>query len=139
MTDEEIAAIELRAPTCLRCKNTGVEHVTRPDGRIDSYECSACAGTSAHIPVLIAALRTSDAVAHDVVWHAVLEHPLPWTVDRDWTHEVTAKDGTVVAKCMTHARAAAIIALAEQIRAEVDAASVELEAELAAADEGPDV
>ena len=34
---------------------------------------------------------------------------------------VTAKDGTVVAKCMTHDRAAAIVAAAEKIRAELDA------------------
>lgn len=57
----------------------------------------------------------------DLVRHAVLHHPLPWRIEDDWTREVTAKDGTIIAKCMTHARAAAIIATAEKIRAELDA------------------
>lgn len=64
-------------------------------------------------------------VAHDVVWHAMLHHPLPWRVERDWTHEVTAADGTIVAKCMTHERAAAIIATAERIAATLAAHSGE--------------
>ena len=26
------------------------------------------------------------------------EHPLPWTIDQDWTWEVTASDGHIIAK-----------------------------------------
>lgn len=63
-------------------------------------------------------LATAQDVSRDVVWYAMLHHGLPWRVEQDWTHEVTAADGTVIAKCMTHTRAAAIIALAESIDAD---------------------
>ena len=49
-----------------------------------------------------------------------LHHPLPWRVEQDWTHEVTAADGTIIAKCMTYDRAAAIVAMAQAIRADLD-------------------
>lgn len=67
-----------------------------------------------------ARLRT---VVDDLVRHALLAHPLPWRVERDWTHEVTAKDGAILAKCMTPARAEAVVAEAVRVRAELDEAA----------------
>lgn len=61
-----------------------------------------------------------DRVAYDMVSHNLIHHPLPWRVERDWTHEVTAADGTIITKCQTHEHAAAVITLAEQIRAFLD-------------------
>lgn len=54
-----------------------------------------------------------------LVFQQLLEHPLPWRVESDWTEEVTASDGYIVAKT-DHQTAKAIIALAEQIRKELD-------------------
>jgi len=45
----------------------------------------------------------------------VADHPLPWTIDRDWTYEVLAADGTCVAKKMTYEDAAAFVATAEAV------------------------
>ena len=77
------------------------------------------------------ALRELADVANDVVRHALLHHPLPWRIEDDWTREVTAADGTIIAKCMTFARAEAVIALATAIRAELDAPDAETDALLA--------
>jgi hypothetical protein len=45
---------------------------------------------------------------------AILEHPLPWRVEQDWTNEVTDADGNIVVKCQTAEEAQAIIDLAMQ-------------------------
>jgi len=76
------------------------------------------ARTAAHelaLAVLDAEAVRSD-IAHDVVLHNLIHHPLPWRVERDWTYEVTAADGTIITKCMSHERAMAIIALAEKLQ-----------------------
>lgn len=65
----------------------------------------------------------------------LLDHPLPWRVERDWGYEVTAADGAIIAQCKTPERAEAVIALAEQIRSTLDAGAVQMErAALTAAD-----
>jgi hypothetical protein len=64
--------------------------------------------------------ETAQYFARDMVFHHLLHHPLPWRDEHDWTHEVTAADGTIIVKCMTAAQAAAVIAMAEEIRAELD-------------------
>lgn len=64
--------------------------------------------------------ETVQYFARDMVFHHLLNHPLPWRVERDWTHEVTAADGTVIVKCMTGEQAAAVIAMAEEIQADLD-------------------
>lgn len=128
VTDEELAAIEAKASRCFRCRNTGL---------VGMHQCSACAGTSAHIPALLAEIRrlSDDArAAHDIVRCQLLAHPLPWTVERDWTWEVTARDGAIVAKCMTPEDAGAVVAMAERIRADLDVGAAEIEAEIAAGD-----
>lgn len=49
-----------------------------------------------------------------LVSHALRDHPLPWRVERDWSHEVTAHDGVIIAKCSSEEEAQAIIAFAEE-------------------------
>ena len=55
-----------------------------------------------------------------MVWYLLhqqmRENPLPWRVERDWTYEVTASNGAVIAKCQTHEEAEEIIRMAEEIR-----------------------
>lgn len=46
--------------------------------------------------------------------HLLLNHPLPWKVERDWTHEVISVDGTIVAKCTGLRQAKTLIAFAEK-------------------------
>lgn len=53
----------------------------------------------------------------NVLDHAVISHPLPWRVEQDWTWEVTAADGAVVAKCQTCAEAQAVVSAAEAFHA----------------------
>lgn len=89
----------------------------------------------ARIAELIRERDEAAQVARDVVFRRMLEHPLPWHVERDWTHEVIAADGAIVAKCSGDARAAAVIALAERIRAELDATEADL-CECDCADQG---
>lgn len=50
----------------------------------------------------------------------LLNHPLPWRVERDWSHEVGAEDGTIVAKCMTYEEAETIVDYATRRQAELD-------------------
>lgn len=60
-----------------------------------------------------------EKIAREMVFHQTLDHPLPWRVDEDWTHEVRASDGYVVAKCPTREQAEQIIALANHIKASI--------------------
>lgn len=54
-------------------------------------------------------------MADTLVFQAVLNHGLPWTIEHDWTYEVTARDGYTVAKCMEEGEAQRIIAFAEEV------------------------
>jgi len=45
----------------------------------------------------------------------IARHPLPWTIDRDWTYEVIATDGACVAKKMTYEAAVAFVTTAESV------------------------
>lgn len=47
-------------------------------------------------------------------------HPLPWTAQHDWTLEVIATDGTIIAKCLRSDQAQAIINFAERRQAVLD-------------------
>ena len=60
-----------------------------------------------------------EGIAREMVFHQTLDHPLPWRIDQDWTHEVKASDGHVVAKCHTREQAEQIIALAIHIHASI--------------------
>ena len=53
-------------------------------------------------------------IARAMVFHQLLYHPWPWRIESDWTEEVTASDGFIVAKT-DHSTAQDIIALAKEI------------------------
>jgi hypothetical protein len=48
-------------------------------------------------------------MVHDLLHNQMIVHKLPWRIEQDWTFEVTASDGYIVAKCQTHAEAQNII------------------------------
>lgn len=55
----------------------------------------------------------------------------PWTVERDWSWEVLSDRGAVIGKFKTKTEADDFVAFGEEIKAELDARSKELEVELA--------
>lgn len=62
--------------------------------------------------------------------HELSEHPLPWTCERDWTYEVKASDGTLLAKFMSATDAQSFISLAEGRQHELDNICAEVDEEL---------
>lgn len=52
------------------------------------------------------------ALLNVVLFQQALQHPLPWSIESDWTEEVRASDGYCIAKCRTTEDAEALIALA---------------------------
>ena len=53
---------------------------------------------------------------------ALRDHPLPWTIRRNWSHEVVAADGAIVVKCGENGGedAEAIIAFADFYQKEME-------------------
>lgn len=126
------------------CENDATHRITSPHGDQRWDYCEACAKeihggiefnhrwTLFTIPGLegvITARALAQAVlkaetvqyfARDMLFHHLLHHPLPWRVEHDWTYEVTAADGTIIVKCMTHEQAKAIITTAEELQADLD-------------------
>jgi len=49
----------------------------------------------------------------------IIVNHLPWRVERGWSYEVTASNGTIIAKCQTHEEAEEIIKMAEKKENEV--------------------
>ena len=49
----------------------------------------------------------------------MLDHPLPWRIQRDWSYEVTASDGHIIAKCQQQEEAMEIVGLSEKINKEI--------------------
>ena len=56
----------------------------------------------------------SPDIAGALVDQLIIDHPPPWRIERDWTHEVTASDGYIVAKCRTQDLAELIILYASK-------------------------
>lgn len=48
-----------------------------------------------------------------LLFQALLDHPLPWRIEEDWTKEVTASDGFIIVKCRTREEAGEFISFAE--------------------------
>lgn len=61
-----------------------------------------------------------------VLDHLLLEHPLPWRIDRDWTYEVLASDNTVIAKCKEYSEAEFLLQYAVKRRAYTEEACAEV-------------
>lgn len=76
------------------------------------------------------------SAADDIVRQVSLTHPLPWTIDRDWTWEVLDARGQVVAKCKTPGDAQAVVDLGKRLHAKREAEAKIVEADLAARIQG---
>lgn len=61
-----------------------------------------------------------DKMTRNLLFNQLLINPLPWRIDGDWTHEVKASNGILIAKCQTLNEAEEIINAAESIRTELD-------------------
>lgn len=62
--------------------------------------------------------KTQTELLFNPILDQILErHPLPWTAKQDWTLEVIAADGTIIAKCLRSDQAQAIINFAERRQA----------------------
>lgn len=55
----------------------------------------------------------NTALEDIVKWQSLL-HPTPWRVEQDWTHEVIAADGYIVAKCRYPIDADEIVRIANE-------------------------
>lgn len=76
------------------------------------------------------------SAADDIVRQVTLTHPLPWTIERDWTWEVLDARGQVVAKCRTPGDAQAVVDLGQALHAKREADALTVEASLQALIEG---
>ena len=66
-----------------------------------------------------------DKITRNLLFHQILSNPLPWEIDRHWTYEVKASNGTIIAKCSTHDEAQEIIEAAKKLKNELDKIDVE--------------
>ncbi len=63
----------------------------------------------------------------ELAFQTFLNHPLPWKIEQDWTWEVIASDGHIVAKCPSREEADAVVAWAEAKEHELAVFEAELE------------
>ena len=63
---------------------------------------------------------TPEQMIRCLLFYQILNNPLPWKIERDWTYEVIAVNGQVIAKCQAHEQAMEIIRTAEKIKKEID-------------------
>ena len=60
-----------------------------------------------------------EKVIRYLLHQQMFENPLPWRVEKDWSYEVTATNGQIIAKCRNHEEAVEIIGTAEKINQEI--------------------
>ena len=73
---------------------------------------------------------TPEQMVRYLLFHQILNNPLPWRVERDWSYEVIASNGCIIAKCKSHDEATEIVETAEKLRQEIDIIIVKTETEL---------
>jgi hypothetical protein len=56
------------------------------------------------------------AWAKELLFRQLMKHPLPWTIDQDWTWEVLDSKGNCIAKFQTHGDAQAMIDAANALQ-----------------------
>ena len=61
---------------------------------------------------------TPEKMIRYLLFHQMLNNPLPWRVEGGWAYEVTASNGAIIAKCQTHEEAVEIIQAVEKIKKE---------------------
>lgn len=97
-------------PNCPDCHGAGSVPFdpTRPAER---HPCARCS-EEPRSPGVNTALK---AALHHLLRDTIIGHPLPWHIVEDWTFEVVAADGKIVAKCMLREEADALIAEASRL------------------------
>lgn len=72
------------------------------------------------------------AVAQRLIGDLVLNHPLPWRIEIDWSQEVRDKDGSLVTSCLSRRLAEMVVQLATDYSASMIVADAETAVEGAA-------
>ena len=70
-----------------------------------------------------------DTPFKDVAHHQLIEHPAPWKIEEDWTYEIYASDGALVAKPSSLKNAVALVEWAARETKEMDETIAEMERE----------
>ena len=65
----------------------------------------------------------------DLAFQVYLDHPLPWRIEQDWTMEVIAADGHIVAKCSSREKAQRVVDWVEAKEREMDQLQQDLDKE----------
>lgn len=66
-----------------------------------------------------------DRITRLLLVNRILAHPLPWRIERDWTYEVIAHDGAIIAKCPNYEEAAIIVDWANNLDRELKNIDIE--------------
>ena len=66
-----------------------------------------------------------ERIGRNLLSHQLFTHPLPWTIEEDWTLEVIASDRVIIAKCRTQYEAEEIIEAAQSIKEKLNNTDVE--------------
>ena len=66
-----------------------------------------------------------DRITRLLLLHQIITNPLPWRIERDWTYEVIAHNGAVIAKCQNYEEAAIILDLANNLGRELSNIDIE--------------
>jgi hypothetical protein len=61
-----------------------------------------------------------EKIVRDLLVQHLITNPWPWRIVGDWTDEVTASNGAIVAKCQNRSDAERILRTAEEIRIEME-------------------
>ena len=62
-------------------------------------------------------MRSPEVLLAAQAW---IMHPLPWRIEHDWTVEVHASDGYIVAKCQSVEEAESVIEYAKGLQETID-------------------
>ena len=80
-------------------------------------------------------MPNQEMMLRELLFQALLNHPLPWRIEQDWTYEVTASDDYIIAKCRTRQEAEEFISFAEKFWQQVQEEGEVVERELGLLDQ----
>lgn len=69
---------------------------------------------------------TQEQMIRSLLFRQIFNNPLPWRIERDWSYEVIASNGYIIAKCQKHQEAMEIIEKAEKLRREIEITEIEM-------------
>jgi len=85
------------------------------------------AGLSSDQAPVSKSLALSESAQRRLVRHLMIGHPLPWSLEFDWTVEITDANNAIVIKCMHVDEALEIVGLAKFLTVDDNAAREEFE------------